>query len=122
MAKLINFPSFSDDRGRLTVIEKIIGFDIKRVYYIKDVKDKDIIRGGHKHKSTYQALIAVSGSCDIYCFDGNEEKIYNLTKDDECLILEPKDWHNMQNFTKDCILLVLASSYFDKDDYIDEKF
>ena len=34
MPKLIHLPTFSDNRGQLTVIEKILPFDIKRVYYI----------------------------------------------------------------------------------------
>ena len=34
MAKILNFNTHSDNRGSLTVIEKIIPFDVKRIFYI----------------------------------------------------------------------------------------
>ena len=34
MAKLVKLPTYNDNRGNLTVIEKILPFEIKRVYYI----------------------------------------------------------------------------------------
>ncbi len=43
---------------------------------------------------------------------------YILDQPYKCLILEPTDWHTMDNFTPDAILMVLASEYFDQNDYI----
>ena len=37
-------------------------------------------------------------------------------------MLDPKDWHTMDKFDKTTTLLVFASEYYDKDDYIDEKY
>lgn len=119
MAYIIKLPTFSDERGSLTVIEKILPFEVKRIYYIYNAKNK---RGGHRHKKNVQALIAVSGSCDIFVNDGHKKQTYNLNSPDKCLILETKDWHTMYNFTQDCVLLVLASEYYDKNDYIDEEY
>lgn len=39
MAYLIDLRTFSNARGNLTVIEKIIPFDIKRIFYIYGVDD-----------------------------------------------------------------------------------
>ncbi|HNY12813.1 MAG TPA: WxcM-like domain-containing protein, partial [Candidatus Wallbacteria bacterium] len=61
MAYLINLKTSTDDRGSLTVIEKILPFDIKRVFYIYCVGDAKLVRGGHRHIKTIQALISVSG-------------------------------------------------------------
>ena len=63
MPKLLTLPTYSDDRGDLTVIEKLLPFDVKRVYYMYKCKAK---RGGHRHIKTTQALIAVSGRCEVY--------------------------------------------------------
>jgi hypothetical protein len=41
---------------------------------------------------------------------------------DKCLILMPADWHEMMNFSKDAILMVLASEHFDAADYIRERY
>ena len=62
MAHIIDLPTFEDERGSLTVIEKLLPFDIKRFYCIYDVTDQ---RGGHRHKKTIQALISLGGCCEI---------------------------------------------------------
>jgi wxcM domain protein len=119
MSKLILLPTFTDTRGSLSVIERLLPFDIKRVYYMYQCKLK---RGGHRHLKTTQALIAVSGNCSVYTNNGIEKNTYILNSPDQCLILEPEDWHYMDKFSKDCVLLVLASEYFDKSDYIDKEY
>ncbi len=116
MPKLINLKTINDNRGSLTVIEKCLPFEIKRVYYIYGVDDS--VRGQHRHHNAIQAAICLSGSCKIYCNDGKTEVVHNLNTPDLCLILEPKDWHKMYDFTADAILLVMASEYFDPKDYI----
>jgi mannose-6-phosphate isomerase-like protein (cupin superfamily) len=75
-------------------------------------------RGGHKHKKTIQALIAIHGSCRVVIRNEDKRETYLLDSPDKCLIVEPKDWHTMDNFSSDGVLLVLASEYYDADDYI----
>jgi len=116
MARLIDLKTFTDQRGNLTVIEKVIPFDIKRIFYIYGVDSS--VRGGHRHHKTVQAAICIQGSCTIYNNDGEKENEYILDHPGKCLILETKDWHKMYNFTPDAILMVLASEYFDPNDYI----
>lgn len=116
MAELIDLKTFTDKRGNLTVIEKSIPFDIKRIFYIYGVDESR--RGGHRHHKTVQAAICLKGSCYILNDDGEKQEEFILDKPEKCLILEPRDWHEMYNFTKDAILMVLASEYFDEKDYI----
>ena len=122
MAQLIDLKTFTDVRGNLTVIEKVLPFDIKRVFYIYGVDDS--IRGHHRHKKTIQAAISLQGSCRIMSQGGKsqpvEEFILNLPS--KCLILQNVDYHWMYNFSKDCILMVFASEYFDANDYIYEPY
>lgn len=120
MAYLINLKTFTDKRGNLTVIEKVIPFDIKRIFYIYGVDDS--VRGGHRHKKTIQAAICLKGSCFIVNNDNSKKEEFILDSPDKCLVLEPKDWHQMKNFTPDAILMVLASEQFDEKDYIYEKY
>ena len=120
MAKFLKFKTHIDNRGSLTVIEKQIPFDIKRVFYIYDVDDSK--RGFHKHKSTIQLAVCVKGSCDIVVENNNNNKeTYKLNKPELGLIIEPEDYHWMENFSKDTVLLVLASEKFDNNDYIHSK-
>lgn len=120
MAYILDLKTFTDQRGNLTVIEKTIPFDIRRIFYIYGVDSS--VRGGHRHKTTIQAAICMRGSCRIYNFDGKEENYFILDQPRKCLILQTQDWHTMDQFSPDAILMVLASQYFDQDDYIFEPY
>jgi dTDP-4-dehydrorhamnose 3,5-epimerase-like enzyme len=120
MAYIIDLKTFTDKRGNLTVIEKTIPFEIKRIFYIYGVDDS--VRGGHRHHKTIQAAICIAGKCTIFNNNGEKQEVFELDSPSKCLILKPEDWHEMYNFTKDAILMVLASEYFDEKDYIFENY
>lgn len=120
MAYLLNLKTYTDLRGNLTVIEKIIPFNIKRIFYIYGVDDS--IRGGHRHIKTVQAAICLKGSCVIFNNDNEKKEEFLLDSPDKCLILEPKDWHQMHSFSADALLIVFASEYFEQNDYIYKKY
>ena len=120
MAGLIHLTTFTDARGNLTVIEKVIPFDVKRIFYIYGVDDS--IRGGHRHHTTIQAVICIQGKCTIYNNNNIHEEKFTLDSPSKCLILNPEDWHKMYEFTPDAILMVLASTFFDSRDYIYEPY
>lgn len=120
MAYIINLTTRKDKRGNLTVIEKEIPFDIKRIFYIYGVDDS--VRGGHRHKSTIQAAICLHGSCTVSNDDGIVKEDFLLDHPQRCLILEARDWHTMHHFSPDAVLLVLASTSFDPADYIYEPY
>lgn len=120
MAYLVDLRTFTDKRGNLTVIEKEIPFQIKRIFYIYGVDSSS--RGGHRHKTTRQALICIKGGCTVHNNDGEKKEVFVLDSPSKCLILEPEDWHIMDNFTPDCILQVFASELFDPNDYIYEDY
>ena len=122
MAQIINLNTFSDYKGNLTVIEKILPFKIKRVFYIYNVPSKNIIRGGHKHYRTIEALICLKGRCKILNNDGNKKENFVLDSPEKCLILQPKDCCIMYAFSKEAILLVLASEYYNPNDSIEEEY
>lgn len=116
MASLINLKTFTDSRGNLTVIEKVVPFDIKRIFYIYGVDNSE--RGGHRHYETRQAAICLRGRCTIYNDNGTEESSYVLDSPEQCLIIEPEDFHTMHSFSDDAMLMVLASEHFESTDYI----
>ena len=119
MAYIIDLPTFQDERGGLTVMEKLLPFEIKRFYCIYGVTQK---RGGHRHKKTIQALICLDGSCEVYVNDGQKKEIFLLDSPSKCLLLKPEDWHTMDKFTKGSTLLVFASEFYNKDDYVMEEY
>ena len=120
MANIIDLKTFTDVRGKLTVIEKVFPFEIKRIFYIYGVDNS--VRGGHRHHKTFQAAICIQGSCKILCDNGTSTADFLLDTPHTCLVLYPEDWHFMSQFTPDAILMVLASEYFDEKDYIYEPY
>lgn len=120
MAKLIQLDTFESDAGDLTVFEKILPGEIKRVFYIRGQAGQE--RGGHRHLHTWQALICISGSCCVEVETPSSQEIYLLNSPEKCLLLAPEDWHVMNQFEEGAILLVLANTLYDKDDYIFEPY
>lgn len=106
------FVNFNDD---FSIYGGGILFDVKRVFYMYDVV-RD--RGFHAHKETRQVLIAISGSCEIVLKDGKEEKSILLDNPYNGLFVDRMIWNEMHNFSKDCILVVLADTYYDESEYI----
>ncbi|RYC67976.1 MULTISPECIES: sugar 3,4-ketoisomerase [Spirosoma] len=120
MPQLYELKTFASDKGNLTVFEGIIPGTIERVFYIYQAGQH--ARAGHRHHLAWNALICVSGSCRIYTNNGQEEQYFILNDPRQCLVLHPEDWHTMDEFTDNAILLVVSNQRYDKDDYIYEPY
>ncbi|XKG66910.1 FdtA/QdtA family cupin domain-containing protein [Mesobacillus maritimus] len=118
-SKLIHFDVLGDNRGSLIALEehKNIPFKIKRVYYIFDTKN-NVRRGFHAHKNLDQVLIAVKGSCTIHIDNNKVTKEVVLNNQSTGLYIGSLVWREMYDFSDDCVLLVLASDYYNENDYI----
>ena len=117
--KIRKFEIKGDNRGSLIALEANIDipFDIKRVYYIFGTKE-GVVRGLHAHKTLKQILICVSGSCTIVLDDGGMREEVVLEDASVGLEVGPRVWREMKCFSSDAVLLVVASDYYNEDDYI----
>lgn len=117
--KILNFQQHGDERGMLVALEesKEIPFSVKRVYYMYGTT-KNGRRGYHAHKKLEQILVCVQGSCTIHIDDGNDVEEIILNKPYEGLYIANNIWREMYKFSKDAVLLVLASELYDENDYI----
>ncbi|KAB7730381.1 WxcM-like domain-containing protein [Rudanella paleaurantiibacter] len=120
MAKLHQLKTFSSEKGNLTILENVLPGTIQRVFYIYSAGNAQ--RAGHRHVKTWGALVCLAGSCRVYSHDGQVEKFHYLDSPDQCLVLEPQDWHLMDHFSDDAILLVVANQPYDQADYIAEPY
>ncbi len=119
LAKWFDFPILGDDRGSLVALEgnKNIPFELKRVYYIFGTEE-GVPRGFHAHKDLQQVAIAVSGSCRMLLDDGKNREWTDLDSPNKGVLIDTLVWHEMHDFSDDCVLLVLASDYYFESDYI----
>jgi len=119
ISKLYDFPRIGDERGGLVAMDQTSGvpFDIKRVYYVFGTRP-GVTRGLHAHKKLHQIAVCVSGSCRMVLDDGVEREEIFMDSSNVVVDLPPMLWHEMHDFSVDCVLLVLASDYYDESDYI----
>ncbi|EER5727705.1 WxcM-like domain-containing protein, partial [Escherichia coli] len=117
--KLIPLQTHGDDRGSLVALEEgyNIPFQIKRVYYIFNTK-KGVMRGFHAHKNLKQVAIAVRGSCKFKLDNGTDSVEVLLNDPAQGLLIESFIWREMYDFSEDCVLMVLADSHYDENDYV----
>ena len=115
----INLPKIVDLRGNLTFVEsnRHIPFDIKRVFYLYDIPTGED-RGAHAHKELHQFLICLSGSFDVSLDNGKQSGIVHLNRPWMGLHIPPMIWASEINFDSGSVCLVLASDYYDENDYI----
>ncbi|WP_367971420.1 FdtA/QdtA family cupin domain-containing protein [Vibrio scophthalmi] len=121
LIKTIEFDLLGDNRGGLISLEenKNIPFDIKRVYYIFGT-EQGVARGFHSHKNLQQVAICVKGSCRFILDNGKCRESVVLDSPSVGLYIDNNKWREMHDFSEDCVLVVLASDYYDEADYIRE--
>ena len=94
-----------------------IPFTIARVYYVYETSP-GVTRGLHAHRAINQLAVAVAGSCTMLLDDGLLQSEVRLDQPAIGLTLPPMVWHEMKDFSPDCVLMVLADAIYDEADYI----
>lgn len=117
--EFIYFQEITDGRGGLVALEQNqnIPFSIKRVYFIYGTP-ANTRRGFHAHKALEQVAICVKGACSFLLDNGKEKTECRLDSPTSGLYIGSNIWHEMYDFTEDCVLMVLASDLYDEADYI----
>ena len=116
---VLQFADVGDERGKLVVIEggQAIPFDIKRVFYIYE-SDSMVVRGQHANRESEFVLINVAGKSKVRITDGTEEFIVELDKPMMGVYIPKMIWKDMYDFSEDSVLLVLASTHYNGQEYI----
>ncbi len=116
--RIVELPKIRDPRGNLTFIEnsRHIPFDMKRVYYLYDVPGGSD-RGAHAHKTLHQFIVAMSGSFDVVLDDGQGQQRYHLNRSYQGLYVCPMMWRYLDNFSSGAVCMVLASDFYNENDY-----
>ena len=121
LIKWIDFQSLGDERGSLVAVEigmeKVVPFDIKRVYYIYETGE-GVSRGFHAHRNLKQVAICLAGKCRMVLDNGNKREEVWMNSPTRGLLIESMVWREMHDFSRDCVLLVLASEHYAESDYI----
>jgi hypothetical protein len=110
-----------DDRdGNLVILEALrdVPFDIKRLYYITNLENSVSVRGQHAHRELEQVIFCIQGSFVLGLDDGQARQKVLMNKVNVGIRLGKMLWHTMEDFSSGCVLLVVASDYYNESDYI----
>lgn len=116
---LHRLPKILDLRGNLTAGEfgRSVPFEVKRYFMVFGVPNAEV-RGEHAHRTCKQFLICSHGSLTVMADDGKTRGEFVLDDPSIGLYLPPLTWGVQYNYSNDAVLLVLASEYYDPDEYI----
>ena len=119
--KIVDLPKIVDARGNLSFIEEFrhIPFPIKRSYWVYDVPGGEK-RDGHAFIEQQEFIVALSGSFDVILNDGRQEKVYPLNRSYYGVYIPNMIWRRLENFSTNSLALVLSSTLYDPEDYIED--
>ena len=107
-----------DLRGTLTAAEfAALPFAPRRFFTVYDVPSESV-RGAHAHRECSQFLVCLAGSVSCLVDDGATRDEVRLENPAIGLHIPPMIWGTQWRYTRDALMLVLASNPYDPDDYI----
>lgn len=118
VANLLEFPTYSDERGLLSVLDESVSpFEARRVFFVYDVPNRHV-RGEHAHRECHQLLVCAIGSVRVHLDDGIDQWDVTLTSPDRGLHIPAMTWASQYQFVPGTVLMVLASHPYEANDYI----
>ena len=116
---LHRLPLIDDVRGMLSFgeFQRHVPFAIRRYFLVFGVSSK-LIRGEHAHKTLHQFLVCVHGRCNVVVDDGIHRQEFILDNPSIGVYIPPMVWAVQYQYSADAVLLVLASDYYDAQDYV----
>ena len=107
-----------DLRGSLTAAEfSSLPFVPRRLFTVYDVPSESV-RGSHAHRICSQFLVCTLGAVSCLVDDGSTREQIRLASPDVGIHIPPMIWGTQWKYTRDAVLLVLASHAYDAADYI----
>ena len=113
---LVDIPTFTDERGAISVMDKELPFEVKRVFWLHHIAEgKD--RGAHALLDSSEIMVAIHGSF-VVNLDDTENKISVLLDNPgKGLMIRPGIWFRTHSYKEDGVSLILASEEYARDKY-----
>lgn len=113
---LVKVPTFIDERGAISVMDKELPFQVKRVFWLHHiVEGKD--RGAHALLDSNEIMVAVHGSFVVELDDTVNKVSIQLDDPSKGLIIRPGIWFRTHSYKDDGVSLILAEEEYARDKY-----
>jgi UDP-2-acetamido-3-amino-2,3-dideoxy-glucuronate N-acetyltransferase len=118
-AMVFRIPGAKDLRGSLRFgeVHRQVPFKVQRYFLVFDVPSEHV-RGEHAHRTLQQFLVCVAGRCNVVIDDGVRRHEVVLDSPGKGVYIPAMVWATQYKFTRDAVLMVLASEYYDASEYI----
>ena len=119
--KLIEFPTFKEDNGELSVFEygnQFVPFSIKRIFNVRS--EKGSIRGKHARRLCSQLLICSNGVIEVLCDDSINQNVFVLDKPHYGLLVPPGIWAEEKYIEHNSTMTVICDRIYEAEDYISD--
>lgn len=100
-------------------LKEYIDFEVKRVYFITNLKDGI---GKHCHHDEKELFVMIKGSCVATIDQGRGFEKIKMEAPTDAIYVGNYIWHQFDEFSEDAILLALSSTNYnpDRTDYIED--
>lgn len=113
---VIDVPTFIDERGAISVMDKELPFQVMRVFWLHHIVDgKD--RGAHALLNSSEIMVAVHGSFVVDLDDTINRVSILLDDPTKGLIIRPGIWFRTHSYKEDGVSLILAEEEYARDKY-----
>ena len=113
---LVDVPSFTDERGTISVMDKELPFMIRRVFWLHHIiEGKD--RGAHALLDSSEIMVAIHGSFVVDLDDTINKTSIILDNPTKGLIIRPGIWFRTHSYKNDGVSLILAEEEYSRDRY-----
>ena len=113
---LVDIPTFTDERGAISVMDKELPFEVKRVFWLHHIKEgKD--RGAHALLDSSEIMVAIHGSFVVDLDDTETKTSVVLDDPSKGLMIRPGIWFRTHSYKKHGVSLILASEEYARDKY-----
>lgn len=113
---LIEIPTFTDERGAISVMDKELPFQVRRVFWLHHIQEgKD--RGAHALLDSAEIMIAIHGSFVVDLDDTETKTSVVLDDPSKGLMIRPGIWFRTHSYRDDGVSLILASEEYSRDKY-----
>jgi dTDP-4-dehydrorhamnose 3,5-epimerase-like enzyme len=105
--------------GFISVAEnqKDFPFDVKRIYWVYETP-AEVDRGNHAHIKGEQIVVVINGSAKIHLTNTQKKEfVFTLSSRSTGLFIPAMYWRRLE-LSKNAILLCIASSGYNPNDYI----
>ena len=113
---LIKIPTLTDERGSISVMDKELPFQVRRVFWLHHIADgKD--RGEHALLDSNEIIVAVHGSFVVDLDDTESKTSVLLDSPDQGLVIRPGIWFRTHSYKNDGVSLILAEEEYARNKY-----